>query len=115
MITASKNNYLPLARKESCSGESVQVSLGAGVGETDFVEAEARADQFGMDSLLRYRGPQVETHVLDCVDESLLDERMRMAVQASGQFAHEIGVTTVMMFQPTLLQKKKLRNLKVGN
>ena len=55
MIPPGEDNHLPLAGILPRGGERVEIGFGAGVGEADVLEVEARAEEGGM-PLLRGGG-----------------------------------------------------------
>jgi hypothetical protein len=73
MVSSSENHNIPLSSEASRPGESVQVGFSARVGKTDFGEIEARTNQCGVFCFVKRRATEVETSVLNSVDEGGLD------------------------------------------
>jgi hypothetical protein len=50
------------------------------VGEANFVKVKAGADEFGVRCFLSDVGSEIQPDVFNCVNESLLDQRVGVAI-----------------------------------
>lgn len=73
----------------------MEVGFRSGVSEADFVKVGAGADQLGMRCFLSNGRSEIQSNVCDDLGKGLLDQRVGMSVQTSGEFSHEICVSAV--------------------
>lgn len=84
VVSTTEDEHFPAAGEAFRSLEGVEVCLGAGVGEAQLVEAEARAEERGECGFLRGGAAEGEAGGGEGVLDGGVDDRVRVAVEAGG-------------------------------
>ena len=76
----------------------MQIRLRPRVREPDTIEREAGAEERRIPNFVGGVGAEVEAYIVDCREDCFADCGLGVPVEAGGEFADEIGVSSGWLF-----------------